>query len=81
MRIDKYLKVSRLIKRRTVAAEAANIGRIKINGRTAKPSSDVGVGDIVEIVFGEKSIKLRVESVAEHATKETASTFYTVLEG
>ncbi len=81
MRIDKYLKVSRLIKRRTVAAEAADGGRIKINGKVAKPSSDVKVGDIVEIAFGEKSIKVRVDSVAEHAPKDAASALYTVIEG
>lgn len=81
MRIDKYLKVSRLIKRRTVAAEAAGGGRIKINGKTAKPSSDVKTGDIIEIAFGEKVIKVRVENVAEHALKADAALLYTVIEG
>ncbi len=81
MRLDKYLKVSRLIKRRTVAAEAANGGRIKINGKTAKPSSEVKAGDIIEIAFGERIIKVRVESIAEHALKADASLMYSVIEG
>lgn len=81
MRLDKYLKVSRLIKRRTVAAEAANGGRIKINEKTAKASSEVKVGDIIEIAFGERIIKVRVESIAEHALKADASLMYSVMEG
>ena len=81
MRIDKYLKVSRIIKRRTVAAEAASGGRIKINGKTAKPASEVKTGDIIEIAFGERLIKVRVENIAEHALKADASLLYTVLEG
>ena len=81
MRIDKFLKVSRIIKRRTVAAEAASGGRIKINGKTAKPASEVKQGDIIEIAFGERLIKVRVEIVAEHALKADASQLYTILEG
>ncbi|MBR6259349.1 MAG: RNA-binding S4 domain-containing protein [Oscillospiraceae bacterium] len=76
MRLDKYLKVSRLIKRRTVAAEAASGGRISVNGRTAKPSCDVKEGDIIEISFGQGSLKVEVLSVAEHALKADASTLY-----
>ena len=81
MRVDKYLKVSRIIKRRTVASEAASGGRITINGKTAKPSSEVKEGDILEIAFGERRVKVRVESVAEHALKADAAGMYTVLEG
>lgn len=81
MRIDKYLKVSRLIKRRTVAADAANGGRIKINEKVAKASSEVKAGDIIEIAFGERVIKVRVESVAEHALKADAALMYSVIEG
>lgn len=81
MRLDKYLKVSRLIKRRTVAAEAASGGRIKINGKTAKPSSEVKIGDNIEIAFGERVIKVRVESTAEHALKADAPLMYSVIEG
>lgn len=65
MRIDKFLKVSRVIKRRTVASEACTNGRIKINDKVAKPSSEVKVGDIVEIVFGDKTLKFRILKVCE----------------
>lgn len=81
MRIDKYLKVSRLIKRRTVAAEACNGGRITINGKVAKASSEVKTGDVIEITFGERLIKVKVETVAEHALKADAATMYSVIEG
>lgn len=81
MRIDKYLKVSRLIKRRTVAAEACTGGRITINDKVAKASSEVKVGDVVAITFGERVIKVRVENIAEHALKADASGMYSVIEG
>ncbi len=81
MRIDKYLKVSRLIKRRTVAAEACTGGRITINGKVAKASGEVKVGDIVAITFGERVIKVRVEAITEHALKADAAAMYTVIEG
>ncbi|NLD87967.1 MAG: RNA-binding S4 domain-containing protein [Clostridiales bacterium] len=76
MRIDKYLKVSRLIKRRTVANAACDNEKIAVNGRQVKASYQVKVGDIVEITFGERTIKVEVLSVPEHATKETAPTLY-----
>ena len=60
MRLDKYLKVSRLIKRRTVANEACDAGRVQINGKTAKASVDVKVGDVIEIQFGTKNVKVEV---------------------
>ena len=79
MRLDKFLKVSRIIKRRTVANEACDTDRVSVNGRTAKASYDVKPGDKVEIVFGEKTLKLIVNEVKEHVTKEEASSLYTVV--
>ena len=71
MRLDKYLKVSRLIKRRTVANEACDAGRVTANGRSVKASYDVKVGDILEIKFGEKAVKLEVLVVADNGAKTT----------
>ena len=79
MRIDKYLKVSRIIKRRTVACEACEQGKVSINGKIAKPSADIKVGDVIEITFGEKTLKIQVEIVTEHALKGDAQNMYTVL--
>ncbi len=76
MRIDKYLKVSRLIKRRTVACEACETGKVKINGKTAKPGTDVKENDVIEITFGEKTIKVQVILVTEHALKNDAQNMY-----
>lgn len=81
MRIDKYLKVSRLIKRRTVAQEACTGGRISINDKVAKASSEVKVGDIITITFGERVIKVKVENITEHALKADAALMYSVIEG
>ena len=72
MRLDKYLKVSRLIKRRTVANEAADSGRVLLNGKEAKPSANVKVGDIIEIGFGNKSVKVEVLAIADTTKKEEA---------
>ncbi|NLL71900.1 MAG: RNA-binding S4 domain-containing protein [Clostridiales bacterium] len=72
MRLDKFLKVSRLIKRRTVANEACNAGRVMINGKVAKASSDVKVGDIIEISFGSKLVKAQVLNLSENAKKDEA---------
>ena len=69
MRLDKYLKVSRLIKRRSVANEACDTGRISVNGKTAKASYDVKVGDVIEILFGEKLLRVQVLNIAEHVLK------------
>ena len=79
MRIDKYLKVSRLIKRRTMACEACDAGRVSINGKVAKPSSNVNVGDVLEIRFGNGETRVRVTSVNEKARKEEASGLYEIL--
>ena len=76
MRLDKYLKVSRIIKRRTVANEACDSARVCVNGRPAKASYDVKVGDIIEITFGEKTLKFKVVDVREHALKADASSMY-----
>lgn len=72
MRLDKFLKVSRLIKRRTVANEACDAGRVMINGKTAKASSEVKIGDIIEIGFGSKSVKVEVLDVQETVKKDEA---------
>lgn len=72
MRIDKYLKVSRIIKRRTLANDACDAGRISVNGAVVKASYDVKVGDIIELRFGEKSSRFEVLNVLEHVTKDGA---------
>ena len=76
MRLDKYLKVSRLIKRRTVAAEAADGGRVTVNGVTAKPSKEVKPGDIIELSFGARKVKVEVVSVQETVRKDAACAMY-----
>ena len=79
MRIDKFLKVSRLIKRRTVANEACSGGRISINGNTAKAGDKVKIGDEIEIRLGEKTLKVRVLAMEDHVGKDAASSLYEVL--
>lgn len=79
MRLDKYLKVTRLIKRRTVANEACDTGRIFVNDKQARASYDVKVGDIIEIRLGTTPLKAKVLSVSEYATKETAGTHYEII--
>ena len=76
MRLDKYLKVSRLIKRRTVANEACDNGRISVNGRVVKASYDVKVGDKIEISMGTRTIAVEVLQVAENVRKDDASAMY-----
>ena len=76
MRLDKWLKVSRLIKRRTVAQEACDAGRVSVNGRTAKPSAEVRPGDTVEIAFGGKTLRAEVLSVQESVRKDDAAAMY-----
>ncbi len=80
MRLDKYLKVTRLIKRRTIANEACDAGRIVVNGKVQRASYDVKENDIIEIQLGANPLKVKVLKVTEHATKETAGTNYTVIE-
>lgn len=76
MRIDKYLKVSRLIKRRSVANEACDQGRISVNGKPVKASYDVKENDIIEIKFGERIVKVQATQILEHALKADAATMY-----
>lgn len=76
MRLDKYLKVSRLIKRRTVANEACDAGRVMINDKVARASADVKVGDIIEIAFGTKAVKVRVLDIQETTKKEAAQELF-----
>lgn len=79
MRLDKFLKVSRIIKRRTVANEACDQGRVSINGRVVKASYDVKVGDVIEIRFGEKTFKAEILNISEHVLKNEASEMYKVV--
>lgn len=79
MRLDKYLKVSRLIKRRTVANDACDAGRVSVNGRPVKASYDVKVGDIIEISFGNKQVKAEVTMIAETTRKEEAKEMFKYL--
>lgn len=80
MRLDKYLKNSRLIKRRTIANEACDAGKVIVNGKVARASYDVKENDIIEIQMGAKPIRVKVLVVAEHATKAAAAAMYTVVE-
>lgn len=79
MRLDKFLKVSRLIKRRTVANEACDAGRVTVNGKTAKAGADVKPGDIIEIQFGNRGVKVEVVSIQETVKKEEAEGLYKYL--
>ena len=80
MRLDKYLKVSRLIKRRTVANEACDAGRVSVNGKPTRASYDVKQGDVIEMKLGAKTVTVKVEKVTEVANKDTAPLMYTVIE-
>ena len=80
MRIDKFLKVSRVIKRRTVANEACDAGRVTINGKPAKASAEVKEGDVVEVGFGSGKTSFRVLKVSENVRKEDAAGMYQLLE-
>lgn len=79
MRLDKYLKVSRLIKRRTVAKEACDGGRIAVNGKVAKASTELKVGDILTLSFGERQSQYKVMQLSEHVKKEGADEMYQAL--
>ncbi len=80
MRLDKYLKITRLIKRRTIANEACDAGKIVVNGKIARASYDVKIDDIIEINLGQKPLKVKILSISDYATKESASEHYTVIE-
>ena len=79
MRLDKYLKVSRIIKRRTVANDACSAGKVEVNGKPVKPSYDVKVGDVLELHFGARMIRAEVTAISEYAKKEDAATMYRIL--
>ena len=79
MRLDKYLKVSRIIKRRTVANEACDAGRVIVNGKIARASYDVKVGDIIEISFGTRNVKVEVTLVTETVRKDDAASMYRIV--
>lgn len=79
MRLDKYLKVSRLIKRRTIANEACDAGRVMINDKVAKASTDVKVGDVIEISFGNKTVKVEVTMIADSTKKKDAKEMFRYL--
>ena len=80
MRLDKFLKVSRIIKRRTVANDACDTEHVSVNGRRAKASYDVKVGDVIEITFGQKTVKMRVLDVRDSVGKAEASNLYEIIE-
>ena len=79
MRLDKFLKISRLIKRRTVANEACDGAHVSVNGRTVKASYDVKVGDVIEVTFGQRTLKVKVSDVREHVGKNEAATMYEII--
>ncbi len=80
MRLDKYLKVARIIKRRTVANDACDTAHVSVNGRPAKASYDVKTGDVIEVTFGQRTLKVRVLDVKEFTAKADASSLYEVIE-
>ena len=80
MRIDKYLKVSRIIKRRTVANDACDAQHVMVNGREVKASYNVKIGDVVEVTFGNKSLKFRVVDIKETTAKAESSSMYEIIE-
>lgn len=80
MRLDKYLKISRIIKRRTVANDACDTERISVNGRVVKASYQVKVGDVIEVSFGGRTLRVRVTDVREYANKDAAGELYEVID-
>ncbi|MFA6984459.1 MAG: RNA-binding S4 domain-containing protein [Sedimentibacter sp.] len=79
MRIDKFLKNARIIKRRTVAKEACEQGRVLINGKTAKPGTEVEIGDEIDIIFGAKPMKIKAEKLLEHTVKDEYKEMYSII--
>lgn len=79
MRIDKYLKSARIIKRRTIAKEACEQGRVLINGKIAKPGAEVEIGDEIDIIFGTKPMKIEVEKLLEHTVKDEYKQMYSII--
>ncbi len=81
MRLDKYLKVSRIIKRRTVAKEVCENGRVSINGKIAKPSTTVNEDDVIEIQFANQLLKAKIVNIASHVNKQEAKSMYEIISG
>ncbi|SHJ80160.1 Ribosomal 50S subunit-recycling heat shock protein, contains S4 domain [Hathewaya proteolytica DSM 3090] len=81
MRLDKYLKVSRIIKRRTKAKEICDSGRVYINDKVAKPSTEVKEGDVISIVFAKDTLKAKIVNIAEHVRKEESKQMYEIISG
>ena len=81
IRLDKYLKVSRLVKRRTVAKEMVDAGRVTVNGKQAKPGHEVDIGDIVEIGFGQRQVRAEILAIRENVRVDEAGSLYKLLEG
>ncbi len=79
MRLDKFLKVSRIFKRRTIAKEVSKNQKIQVNDRSAKPSTDIKVGDIIDIHYGAKKLKIKVTAITSYAKKEYAENLYQIL--
>lgn len=79
MRIDKYLKNARWIKRRTLAKEACDAGKISVNGKIAKPGTEVTIGDVVDMRFGPKSITIKITRLEDHVTKDSSKELYEVI--
>ena len=80
MRLDKFLKVSRIIKRRTVSKEISEASRVKVNGKVAKPATKLKIGDIIEIEFGRTILKVQVKELKEHVLKNDSSMLYDIIE-
>ncbi len=80
MRLDKYLKITRIIKRRTVANEACDAGKVSVNNKIARASYDVKVGDIIEINMGQRPLKIKVVSISDYVKKDEAADYYQVIE-
>lgn len=80
MRLDKFLKVSRIIKRRTVSKEISEASRVKVNGKVAKPGTQLKINDIIEIEFGRSILKVRVKELKEHVLKNDSSMLYEIIE-
>ncbi len=80
MRLDKYLKVARILKRRTVSKELAENERVKVNGRIAKPATDVKVGDVIEVIFGQRALTIRVLEVKDNVKKNEAGLMYEIID-
>lgn len=80
MRLDKFLKVSRIIKRRTLSKEMSESSRVKVNGKVAKPSTQLKIGDIIEVEFGRSLLTVQVKEIREHVLKDDSSMLYDILE-